>query len=109
MQYAAAGGHPLDVARPHLALVAEAVAVLDRAGKDVGDRLDAAVRMPREPGHVVVRPVVAEVVEQQEGIELARSAEAEGAMELHAGTFDMRCRFRDTFDWSDGHGGPAPY
>ena len=42
------------------------------AGEHVGDRLDAAVRMPREAGEVVVRVVVAEVVEQQERIELAR-------------------------------------
>jgi hypothetical protein len=63
---AAAGGHPLHVAGAERAAVAEAVAVLDRAGEHVGDRLDAAMRMPREPGEVVVRIVVAEVVEQQE-------------------------------------------
>ena len=52
---AAAGGHPLHVAGAEVAAVAEAVAVRDRAGEDVGDRLDAAMRMPREPGEVVVR------------------------------------------------------
>ena len=48
MQDAAAGRHPLHVARAQLALVAEAVAVLDGAGEHIGDRLDAAMRMPRE-------------------------------------------------------------
>ena len=55
VQDAAAGGHPLHVARGHLALVAEAVAVLDGAGEHVGDRFDAAVRMPRESGQVILR------------------------------------------------------
>ena len=36
----------------------------------VGDGLDAAMRMPREAGQIVVRVVVAEVVEQQERIEV---------------------------------------
>ena len=40
---------------PMLPAVAQAVAVLDRAGEHVGDRLDAAVRMPREAGEVVRR------------------------------------------------------
>ena len=76
---AAAGGHPLHVAGAQRAAVAEAVAVLDRAGQHVGDGLDAAVRMPREAGPVVLGPVVAEIVEQQERVELAGVAEAEGA------------------------------
>ena len=88
MQDAAAGGHPLHVAGAHRALVAEAVAVLDRAGEHIGDRLDAAVRMPGEAGAIVVGTVVAEIVEQQERIELAGVAEAEGAVQLDAGAFD---------------------
>jgi hypothetical protein len=39
-----ARGHPLHVARAERAGVAERVVVRDRAGEDVGDRLDAAVR-----------------------------------------------------------------
>ena len=67
---------------PMRAAVAEAVAVLDRAGEHVGDRLDAAVRVPREAGEVVGRALVAEIVEQQERIEVARVAEAEGAAQV---------------------------
>ena len=55
VQDAAAGRHPLHVAGAEAAAVAEAVAVLDGPGEHVGDRLDAAVRMPREPGEIVVR------------------------------------------------------
>ena len=83
------GRHPLHVAGAEAAAVAEAVAVLDVAGEHVGDGLDAAVRMPREAGEIVVRVVVAEVVEQQERIELGRVAEAEGALQLDARAFDV--------------------
>ena len=67
---AAARRHPLHVARAEAAAIAEAVAVIDRAGQDVGDRLDAAMRMPREAREVILGPLVAEIVEQQERIEL---------------------------------------
>ena len=62
VQNAAAGGHPLDIAGAEAALVAEAVAVFYGAGQNVGDRLDAAVRMPGEAGAVVVRVIVAEII-----------------------------------------------
>ena len=62
---AAARRHPLDVAGAETAAIAETVAMVDRAGQDVRDRLDAAVRMPGEPGQIVFGTIVAEVVEQQ--------------------------------------------
>src|SRR2546423_6878190 len=92
---AAAGGHPLDVAGAHAAAIAETVAVVDGAGEHVGDRLDAAMRMPRKPGEIVVGVFAAEIVEQQERIEIARVAEAEGAAELHAGAFESGFGFDD--------------
>ena len=105
MQDAAAGGHPLHVAGAERAVVAEAVAVVDRAGEHVGDGLDAAMGMPREAGAVVLGTVVAEIVEQEERIELAGLAEAERAVKLHAGAFARRRRLHDPFDGSNGHGG----
>ena len=106
VQDAAAGGHPLHVAGAERAAVAEAVAVLDRAGQHVGDGLDAAVRMPGKAGEVVVGTVVAEIVEQQERVELAGVAEAEGAPQLDAGALDRGLGGDDALDRSDGHGGP---
>src|SRR5262245_29945237 len=103
MQDATAGGHPLHVACTHLALVAKAVAVLDRAGEHIRYRLDAAVRMPRKAGAVVVGVLVAEIVEQQERIELAGRAEAECTTEVHAGPFHGGGRLRNALDRSDGH------
>jgi hypothetical protein len=67
--------------------------MFDRACEHVGDRLDAAVRVPREPGEVVVRILVAEVVQQQERIEVARVAETEGAAQPDARTFDRGFAF----------------
>ena len=101
----AARGHPLHVAGGERAAIAEAVAVIDVAGEHVGDRLDAAVRMPRKPGAIVVGTIVAEIVEQQERIEVAGFAEAEGAMQLHARAFHGGLRFDDAFDGTNGHDG----
>ena len=101
---AAAGGHPLHVARTERALVAQAVGVVDRAGQHVGDGLDAAVRVPRKARLVVGRPVVAEVVQQQERVVLAGIAEAERAAQMDAGTFHGRLRLDDALDRTDRHG-----
>ena len=53
---AAAGGEPLHVAPPEAGRGAERVGVVDEALAHVGDGLEAAVRVVREPGHVA--PVV---------------------------------------------------
>ena len=62
--------------------------------------------MPGKAGEIVVGTVVAEIVEQQERIELAGVAEAEGAAQLDAGAFDGGLGLDDALDGSDGHGGP---
>ena len=98
---AAARRHPLDIAGAERAAIAEAVAVIDRARQHVGDGLDAAVRMPGESSLELLRSIVAEVVEQQERIEVARVAEAEGAAEMDAGALDGRLRLAEGFDASD--------
>jgi len=41
--------------------------VLDIAGQHIGNRLDAAMRVPRKAGLVIVRPVVAKIIEQENG------------------------------------------
>src|SRR3569623_1820898 len=103
MHDATAGGHPLHVTGAQSAAIAERGAVGHGAGQGVGDGLDAAMRMPREAGKVIVRPVDAEVDEQQERIGLARLAETEGAAQMHAGAVDRRFGLYDAFDGSDGH------
>src|SRR5712691_2854397 len=103
MHDTAAGGHPLHVAGAERAAVAEAVAVLDRAREHVGDGLDAAMRMPRKAGTVILRPLVAKIVEQQERIEFVGIAEAECALEFDTGAFDRRLRLDDLLDGANGH------
>ena len=95
--------HPLEVAGGDGAAVAHAVAVLDGSGEDVGDGFDAAMRMPREAGQVIGRNVVAEVIEQEEGVEVGRVAEAERAAQMHARAFEGGLGLDQTFDRSDGH------
>jgi hypothetical protein len=83
VENAAAGGHPLHVAGGHFAFVAETVAVLDRTGEYVGDGLDPAVRMPGKPSNVIFWILIAEVVQQQEWIEILGFAEAESALQIN--------------------------
>ena len=68
MQDPAAGSHPLDIAGSQRPLVAEAVAVFDTAGQDIGNGFDAAVRVPGKACAVIAGIVTAEIVEEQEGI-----------------------------------------
>jgi len=88
MHDAAARSHPLHVAGAERAAIAKTVAVLDRAREHIGDGLDAAMRMPGETGEIIGRPIVAEIIEQQERIGLLGVAKTESAAQLHAGTFD---------------------
>jgi hypothetical protein len=45
------------------------------------------MRMPGKPGEIFFRPVVAEIVKQQERIELGGVAEAESAAKVNASAF----------------------
>ena len=100
---AAARGHPLHVAGAQRAGVAEAVAVRDFAGEHVGDRLDAAMRMPRKSVEEIRRTIVPEIVEQQERIELGGIAEPESTVQLDACPLHGRGRLGNALDGSDGH------
>ena len=103
MDDAAARRHPLDVARADRAVVAQTVAVIDVARQHVGNRLDAAMRMPRKPCLVVGGTVVPEVVEQQKRVEVFGIAESKRALQLDAGALDSWRRGDVTLDGSDGH------
>ena len=103
VQDAPASRHPLHVPGSQAAAVAQTVAVGDSPGQHVGDGLDAAVRVPWESGPVVLGVVVAEIVEQQEGIEVIRLAEAESAVQPHTGPFDRRRTVDDALDRAYGH------
>src|SRR5207244_4861595 len=103
VQNAAAGGHPLHVARTHAAAIAKAVAVLDATAQHIGDRLDTTMRMPRKAGEVVLGVLVTEIIQQQEGIEVAGFSEPERAAQLDAGAFERGQRLGNRFDGADRH------
>src|ERR1700691_394659 len=89
----ASGRHPLYVTRSDRATVPDAVAVFHSSGEHIGDGLDAAMRMPGEACQIIPRNVVAEVVEQEERIELRCISEAERPAQMYAGTFKGRFGF----------------
>ena len=95
MQDAAARRHPLHVPRAEGAAVAQAVTVLYRPVEDVGDGFDPAMGVPRKSGEVVLRVVVAEVVQQEERVELARVPEPERSAQPHARALDGGLRLSD--------------
>jgi NAD(P)H-hydrate repair Nnr-like enzyme with NAD(P)H-hydrate epimerase domain len=89
------------ISRSHLALVAQAVAVFNGAGENIGDGLDTAVRMPRKSCAIVVRVVVAKIIQQQKWIELFRLAEPEGALQFDARALNGRCGLNNLFYWAE--------
>jgi len=101
---AAARRHPLDVARAERARVPQAVTMHHGAGEHVSDRLDAAVRVPGEALDVVGRPLVPEVVEEQERIGLGGVAEPERAAQVDARTLERRLGLLDALHGADRHG-----
>jgi hypothetical protein len=95
--------HPLDVSGSEGALVPQAVGVVDRPRQHVGDRLDPAVRVPGEAGQIVLRTLVAEVVEEQKRVVLPGVTETERTLESNAGSFKCRLRLDESFDGSNRH------
>ena len=103
MQNATSGGHPLDVTGSEAATIAQVVAMLDATSENVRDGLDTAMRVPGEPGSVVVGNVVSKVVEEQKRVDVIGVPEAKGALEFDAGTFERRHGRGDLLDRSNGH------
>jgi hypothetical protein len=87
-----ARGHPLCAPGLQTALVAEHVPVLHRAVDHVRDGLEAAVRVLREAGEVVVGVVRLELVEQQERVEHRERPLPKGAVEADTGAIAGRLR-----------------
>ena len=103
MKDAAAGRHPLHVARAQAPAIPETVAMLDSPREYIGDRLDAAMGVPRKPGQIFVGVVVAKVVEQQERVVFGCVAEPERAAQLHPGALECGFGLGNALDGSDGH------
>ena len=103
MNDAAPRRHPLHVAGSDRALIAHAVAVLHGSRQDVSDGLDPAVRVPGKPRQVILRNVIAEIVEKQKRVEIGRIAETERAAQVHARAFQRRLGFDQPLNRSKRH------
>src|SRR6266851_485143 len=103
---AAACRHPLHVAGCDGAAVPHAIAVFDGSGQNVGDGLDAAVRMPRKARQIILGNVIAEVIQQEERVEVLGVSEAECAAQMYSCTFESGLRLNKPFNRSNGHLGP---
>src|SRR5687768_4335532 len=79
--------------------------MLHLAGQDIGDRLDSAVRMPWKAVQILLRNIVAEVVQQEERIKLGRIPESESATQMHARPFDRGFRLNKPLHRPNGHPG----
>src|SRR6476660_612745 len=66
------------------------------------------MRMPRESREVVLRVVVAKVIEEQKRIVVFRVAESERSAELNACAFHRRTGLNDASYCTDGHGSSLP-
>ncbi len=93
----------MHVARAELAAIAETIAVVDAARQHISDGLDAAMRMPREAGQIVLGPIAAEIIHHEERVEIGRVAEAEGAPQLDARSLHGRNGLADALDGTNGH------
>jgi hypothetical protein len=95
---AAPGGHPLDVARANGAAIAQTIPVFNRACQDIGNGLDAAMRVPGKAGEVILRNIISEIIQQQERVELGSVAETKSSAQTHSGAFQRRLGLNQSFD-----------
>jgi hypothetical protein len=100
MDDAASGCHPLDVTRVDDASVLKAVAMLYFALEDIGNRLDASMRMPGKALKVVIRIVRPKIVEKEKRIKLGNLIVTESSFEVHTRSFDGRPTLPDLLDSS---------
>ena len=77
--------------------------MIDLARQHIGDRLDAAMGMPRKAGEIVLGPIAAEIIHHEERVEIGRVAEAEGAAQLDARPLHGRNGLADALDGTNGH------
>src|SRR5882762_616018 len=73
------------------------------ASEHIGDGLDPAVRMPGKARQIVIRNVVAKVVQQEKGVELRSVPEPESTAQVHARAFESRLRLNQALNRSNGH------
>ena len=98
-----AGGHPLHVAGADVAAVARRVRVLPVTLEQVGDGLEAAVRVVRG-AHGLAGAVLdgTHLVEQKEGVDLSQPRHGEGPTNDEAGALLVPLGLKDAADGTGG-------
>src|SRR5262249_27527941 len=97
--------HPLDVTRSNRTAVAETVAVFDRSREHIGDRLDAAMRMPRKASQIILRDIVSKVIEEKERVIVGGLPEAERAAKMDPGALQGGLACHQLLHRSNRHDG----
>jgi len=59
--------------------------------------------MPRKASQIILGDIISKVIEQEKWIEILGVSEAEGAPQVHAGTFERRLRLDHTLHRSNRH------
>ena len=105
MDDAGSGCHPLNVTVAEHAAVAKRIAMFDIALQDIGDGLDATMRVPGKAFQIFRRVVIPEIVHHQERIERIGIAEAKNAVEMNAGPLHRRAGLALHLDGAYRHRG----
>src|SRR5580704_4387365 len=103
MNNAAPRRHPLNVARRNRPAIAQTIPMLDRPRQNISYGLDSAMRMPWKPRQVVLRHVIAKIVEQQKRIEVGSVAKPKRAPQMHSRALKSRLGFNKFLDRSNRH------
>src|SRR5512143_4108371 len=100
MDDAAACCHPLHVAGMNDPAVPHAVSMVHLTAEDIGDRLDASMRMPWKALEIMIGGVGTKVVEKEERVKLGDLIVTESSLEVYARSFDRRPTLPDLLDSS---------
>jgi hypothetical protein len=92
--------HPLHVARRDDTFVSHAVAVLDIAFQDVGNRLDAAMGVPRKAFDVLIRIGIAKIIKKKKRVKERNFAVSENPPEMNSCSFHRGFAFEHFADFS---------
>ena len=104
MHDARPGGHPLHISGAKRAGVAKGIPVFDGARQHIGDGLDPAMGMPGKTAEEILGAFIAEIVEQQERVQLGRVLKPEGTVQFDPGALHGGLGVAGFGNGTDRHG-----
>jgi hypothetical protein len=100
VDYAASRGHPLHITRSNDAFIAHAVAVLDVAGKYIGNGFNTPMGVPRKTFEKIAGLLGAKIIKQKKWIEQGNFTISKGPMKMYSSAFESRFTLDDFSDFS---------